>query len=558
MRPLALSVIVILLSTALPAQEPAWEWVMHAGGSNYDNAYTAAADTGGNFFVAGGFRGASLSFGSTVVYNTSANQDDGFVVKLNSDGEALWARHIGGNLSDGIVGLTTDMAGNSYVCGVFGSATMQVCDTMLINASSDLDAFLVKYDPDGSCLWARQAGGQYHDGIEQAAVDAEGNVYVLGNYEISPLTIGDTVLPQPYVSSQDIFFAKYDDEGTFQWARRIGGSMGDDAYYIACDGAGGVYIAGRYSGLQFFIGSDTLHNPGNPYSYDGYLAKYDGDGNELWARRIGSTDNDIIFGLAADPDGTTYIVGSFTDDELMLDTLILPNSGEVDGFVAKFDPGGGIVWVVPVEGPDYEAVNAVAADGYGGCLVTGVFRSATSILGDLEMVDPDPGQYDLFIAWLDEHGDPVWRKTAHGNGDDLPLGIAFSGHAGLLIAGNFYGDSLQIGTSLMTNSAPPVPDIFIAALKDLDDIGIGDNTVDGLPWMHYPDPATDRLDIFGLVPEQVRSIVAVDVAGRACPLRYSRGPRGIEMDVQMLGNGVHVLLVRTDQGVCPIRFSVQH
>ncbi len=299
-----------------------------------------------------------------------------------------------------------------------------------------------------------------------------------------------------------------------------------------------------------------LDNPGNPYGFDGFLAKYDADGNELWAQRIGSMDNDAVYGLSADPDGHTYIVGSFVDDELTMDTLTLQNSGTVDGFIAKFDPEGGVVWAVPVQGPDYEAVNAVVADGHGGCLVTGVFRSAVSTIGNWELLDPDPGQYDLFVAWLDESGSPIWRKTAHGNDHDLPLGIAMSSNSGVLIAGDFHGDSLLIGTNLLTNPAPPVPDIFIATLKDLEDIGFEGYSLVQAELVHFPDPASDHLIIRGL-DATVQALEFLDVAGRAIPLNYERNAGGIEVDVSALVSGVFVLRARTTLGTRTVRFSVQ-
>lgn len=537
-------------------QEPPWEWVRHAGGSSYDHAYGAAADTSGNYYVAGGFRSTSLTFGSITAANTSTNSSDAYVVKLNGDGDALWVRTLGGVEPDEINGVATDAAGNCYACGVFDSPTLVACGTTLTNTSSDLDAFLVKYDAEGTCLWARQAGGNHMDGMSQVAADADGNVYVVGGYDLSPMTIGDTVLPQPYVSSRDIFLAKYTADGTFQWARRMGGVLTDHAYHVACDTTGGVYIAGNYSGDRFFIGNDTLYNPGNPYGFDGFLAKYDADGNELWARRIGSLDNDVVYGLSADPDGHTCVAGSFTDEELTMDTLTLQNSGTVDGFIAKFDPAGGVVWAVPVQGPDYEAVNAVVGDGHGGCLVTGVFRSAVSTIGNWELLDPDPGQYDLFVAWLDESGSPIWRKTAHGNDHDLPFGIALSSHSGVLIAGDFLGDSLHIGPNLLTNPAPPAPDIFIATLKDLEDIGVEDQGMDRAELVHFPDPASDHLVIRGL-GATVQAVEILDVAARSVPLNYERIAGGLEVDVRALPPGVYVLHARTTSGARTVRFSVQ-
>ena len=89
--------------------------------------------------------------------------------------------------------------------------------------------------------------------------------------------------------SNDIFLAKFESLGNIIWAKRAGGSVSDFCNGIATDGNGNILITGSYASPLIAFGSTVFTNP---CSIDLYVAKYDNNGNVIWARSHGGSDWD--------------------------------------------------------------------------------------------------------------------------------------------------------------------------------------------------------------------------------------------------------------------------
>ena len=125
------------------------------------------------------------------------------------------------------------------------------------------------------------------------------------------------------------------------WTRQFGTSDNDYAPGLAVDASGNVYIAGYTLGAL----------PGQSFSgsMDAFVRKYDGEGNELWTRQFGTSDNDSAYGLAVDASGNVYVAGETRG--------ALPgqsSSGSLDAFLIKFGE------VEPTPSAPYLVVGAVA------------------------------------------------------------------------------------------------------------------------------------------------------------------------------------------------------
>ena len=117
------------------------------------------------------------------------------------------------------------------------------------NAGS-FDAFLTKYDPNGSALWATRIGGTNDDRGEGVTSDSFGNVYVTGSYlstVVSFYNADGSKSIDVSSSNTDIFLAKYNPSGTVVWATRIGGAGTDAGQGVTSDNFGNVYTTGYYS-----------------------------------------------------------------------------------------------------------------------------------------------------------------------------------------------------------------------------------------------------------------------------------------------------------------------
>src|SRR5690606_2589523 len=214
------------------------------------------------------------------------------------------------------------------------------------------------------------AGGARSDVGEDVAIDGAGNVYVTGSFE-GTATFGGFSLTaaddDPGDDWQDVFVVKYDVQGTALWARRAGtGVFNDFAEGIDVDADGNVYVAGYFTGIATWDGGDnpdvslTTRN-----DFDGFLAKYDTDGNLLWVAPAGGPEQDTGRGVAATPDGGAYFAGGFAGTAVFGTDTALTSAGSSDGFLAKYDADGNLLWVA--QGGGTEGVGAwdVATDADG-------------------------------------------------------------------------------------------------------------------------------------------------------------------------------------------------
>ena len=231
------------------------QWVQTFGGPNLDQGHAIAVDTQGNCYVAGNFSG-TVDFGGTVL--TGADMGDIFVAKYNSNGQLQWARRAGSTTSldmDQASGIAVDASGNCYVTGyipsqaTFGSITTPP-------AAGGFDYFLAKYDSAGTVQWVQTAAEFASDRGLALALDPSGNIYVTGHYE-NTIAFGSFTLTR--VGKDDAFIVKYNSAGVVQWARSGGGTDLDEGRGIAVDKLGNAYVTGYFSKDAQF-GSITLTN----------------------------------------------------------------------------------------------------------------------------------------------------------------------------------------------------------------------------------------------------------------------------------------------------------
>jgi hypothetical protein len=187
--------------------------------------------------------------------------------------------------------------------------------------------FLAKYDYNGIYLWANSIGGDYDDQGISIALDGSGNAvltgYFNGTVDFDPSVAGTANLTTTGWGS-DVFLAKYNSSGGFEWAKGFGGIANDQGQSLVLDGNDNVLITGNYYGTADFdpatAGIANLTNAGGA---DIFLAKYDALGNYIWAKGIGASGDDYGSDLILDANGKVVVTGSF--------------KGTVD-----FDPGAGI------------------------------------------------------------------------------------------------------------------------------------------------------------------------------------------------------------------------
>ncbi len=158
-----------------PDGEPIW--ARGFGGFYNEVGVDLAVDPAGDLIATGSFDD-EVDFGGGAL--TSAGQSDAFLLKLDSDGDHLWSRHVGGEEEDIGSSVATDRYGNVVAAGWFWYE-IEFDDTTLESAGRR-DGYVAKLSPDGEPLWAHSFGGELGDMARSVAIADNGNVFVAGTF----------------------------------------------------------------------------------------------------------------------------------------------------------------------------------------------------------------------------------------------------------------------------------------------------------------------------------------------------------------------------------------
>ncbi len=303
-----------------------------------DAIYAVCADHFGNVYATGHFEGSSITFGSTKLTNANSPNQDAFIVKYNSAGVVQWAKSAGKANDDVGNSVTVDATGNVIVGGQFASASISFGSSTLNNANSGtFDVFIVKYDAAGNVLWAKGAGDIENDYALSVSADRFDNVYAAGYFRSDNISFGSESLTNSGPPYGDMFLVKYNADGNDQWARRASESISSDAINSVCvDTSGGVYVTGHFQSSDITFGSTTLNNSNSP-KQEIFVAKYDDNGNSLWAKGAGSDNDEVGNSIAANNSGSIFIGGQFSSSTVSFGStdLINANEGFDDLYLAK-------------------------------------------------------------------------------------------------------------------------------------------------------------------------------------------------------------------------------
>lgn len=293
-------------------------WARSGGGLMNDFGMGISTDGDGNCYATGWFIDSAI-FETTIV--NSPNQGPGlFVVKYNSAGDLVWIRgNTGLGTSDGM-GIATDQNGNSYVHGMFSG--LLNFGTFSLSASDNLDIFVAKYDNAGNCLWAVKGGGENQEWGGGISIENNGNSYIKGTFN-GTATFGSITLTASV--DNDIFIAKYDDQGNCLWVKNLGISINagwDGMAGITTDALGNSFITGRFNGTVT-VGGTLLTSSGGD---EIFIAKYDNSGNFIWVTQAGGIGSDYGNGITTSHDGNIYAIGGFSEDA-NFGNIVLPDYG---------------------------------------------------------------------------------------------------------------------------------------------------------------------------------------------------------------------------------------
>ncbi len=368
----------------------------------------------------------------------------GCIICLNAQpSEFKWAKSAGGISEDYCHSNSMDRFGNTIITGYFKENAF--FGNQLLSSSGANDIFVAKYDKHGNIIWAKRAGGVGNDEGYSVTTDKSGNSIITGIFTLT--TTFDTISLTSNGGS-DLFIVKYGVSGNLKWLKKIGGIEADYGWSIDTDGLGNILITGCFRNNVNFD-TITLASTGD---YDIFIVKIDTSGNILWAKQAGGINSDIGYSITSDDLGNCFVTGEFSGPAIF-DSNTLHGDGI---FIAKYGPDGNLLWVRQAIGNDTFVSTSIKNDHSGRCCITGYFKGNINF-GNFVLISE--GEYDIFVAKYDSHGNVLWAKRSGGSNYDVAHCITTDLIGNCFVSGSFKGTS-NFGNHFL-NCHGEYPDIFV-------------------------------------------------------------------------------------------------
>ena len=447
---------------------------MGVGSTNLDAAASVDPDGFGNFYLSGTFYGtADFDPGTGTASISSNGNRDAFLAKYDANGNYQWALNAGGSGNDLMRGAHTDNNGNTWITGNFsGTASFDPTSSAgnLTAAPGGSKLYLAKYDKNGNYLWAFKLDGNNVSEGRKVVVDHNGNIFVAGYFggtcDFDP---GSGTANLTSNGGWDIFLAKYDASGNYLWAIRMGSSSSAElARGLAVDMNGNPLVGGNFYGTADFDPGTGTANLVSNGSSDLFLAKYDPNGNYLWAFGLGGGDRDYVQEVAVDGNNNPVITGYFRNS-----TDFNPSGGAIitaqgwDGYLAKYDPNGNYLWAFGLGGAGTDNGEGVHVDAANNIYFIGHGTHTWDMDPSSKQVLLSAAYRDAFLAKYDPEGKHLWSGVVGGpvvaTYSDAGSAITSSSSGRVAISGYFSGTAdFDPSDSVETRTSNGSTDAFMA------------------------------------------------------------------------------------------------
>jgi len=286
------------------------EWEKTFGGAGDDIAVSMTKTKDGNFVITG----LTSSFGVSYYHV--------YVLKVDKDGNKIWEKAYGGNGYDRGNSVKETKDGGYIIAGITESF-----------GSGFEDVYLLKLNPNGELLWNKAYGTP---GFERAydVIETSDGGYVV---------VGESQEKDKYTSNA--FVLKVKPNGEMEWSKDYGGK-GNDALYSVIETKDGGYLGVGYT--ESFVKKGEI-----------YLIKVDKKGKLLWEKTYGGEGKDEAYSIISSNDGKGYMMVGMMEKE----------KGQFDGFLAKVDETGKLLWMKNYGGDKSDRINAICQTENGYILV---------------------------------------------------------------------------------------------------------------------------------------------------------------------------------------------
>jgi hypothetical protein len=362
----------------------------------------------------------------------------------------LWCTYFGGSW-DHTSGFETGIKDGFYFTGITSTDNLATSgvyrDTLWDHPDYPWDTYIAKMNNSGtSILWCTYYGGNTIEDVVAIKVDGNGDIVISG------YTDSDTGLstagaymsssPSSMLGKYHGFLAKFNDSGKIKWSTYLGGTESDLCTSLDLDEKNNIYVSG-------WTTSDGLATPGvyqdtNSGGGDCFLCKVTPSGHLTWFTYYGGTDGESSLGTGLTVRNSSIYITGGTGSKTNIATSGTYQTiirGWSDGFLAKFDTTGNIIWGTYLGGNKSDLFRYVECDGQGNIYVAGITDSDSFLSYGNVHADTLSGSYDLIAASFTAAGAIRWSSYFGGFQDEWLGNASINSCGELLLVGYTYSEN---------------------------------------------------------------------------------------------------------------------
>ena len=279
------------------------------------------------------------------------------------------------------------------------------------NAATDFDIFLLKLDKDGNFMWANHYGGVDWDLPGAVAIDADEQVYLAGNFKFSvdfDPGPGTEILTVSQ-GFDDAFIQKLDAQGNLVWVKQITQSLSTEIKTLQVDGAKHVYVGGTFAETTDFDPGPGIAQTVSTLNGNAHVFKLDSMGEFMWVSQLRCGIYNQVTDLRVDEYQQVYLTGFYggwMDFDPGSDSLmVLSQDGSDDFFLQKLDSAGTPKWSHAFGGKEIDGAPQLDLHNNGEIYFTGVYNSAIEVdpgPNDVSFVPLVPGGFEMLLMKLSD------------------------------------------------------------------------------------------------------------------------------------------------------------
>lgn len=295
--------------------------------------------------------------------------------------------------------------------------------------------------------WLIEIGGVGNQFVKGIELDRKGNFFTIGTFDTSIYFRSHTKVSQGY---KDLYIAKYDTFGQEIWAKTYGSINDEDLTSLSLDSLGNIIITGIYTGSISF-GGVNLTNQNNPTKPTSFVAKFNSNGDCIWAKSIYSNFSRIA-DVITDQQNNIILLSGFKGDFAIDNVVISSNNDEESYALTKLNSSAEVQWSKRITGRVFEdnlPIGSICLDETSSIYMTG---SCSDLFNNA----------DIIVAKYNSNGLNVWEKKFGAEGDDKGKDIKY--YNGYLTLLGFYDKQVSFDGYVLKEECSTDNESFVSNL----------------------------------------------------------------------------------------------